>query len=577
MKLFKRQNQPKHSLFDLDGDSVEAWVNRLPRANLSETSKQLYRALDELAKLDCGFKQRLEVLEILRPAVHLILKGLEPRYLKAPIVLPENIAKVVRLCNLFNTQLEENYRLAAKDILEHRSWAGRYKQSLALALHTQLSELGQLLLRSYLLYHSEEPDFWQRLHNCYRIAHDNKLLDLRVKDADFGSCTVEQAYLRPMLFVGAHPHQLTQTAQLKLYAALHTLSAKTKILAAEPLKCCFLFDPDGTEPPIYRELCDSPDGFLGIDTSALTHFLSDQITAGPKATTNLPTRLCEKLADAWSSISDRIEERHEETRQVDLAVGISSAHFFIAEEQTFDVFSRELGLVGSAPGQSVSRSDEDPWASAHDTRVRRERDHHELSLVDVEVIDYSSPQQKKPLRKSASYRHFLVHTINVSRSGYCIAWPAIEGNQLGNGDVLCLRESHSPCWSVGCIRWIKKQSEEELHVGIAVLSHAAEPYAAIRIDGHGPAHRALLLGAESVSGKPPCLLLPSNSFEAGAEMELAQPGGRLHVRLKKALQATRHFALYAYESIALKESEKETSTDQHQEPDEDLSEVWEIL
>ena len=207
MKLFKRQNQPKHSLFDLDGDSVEAWVNRLPRANLSETSKQLYRALDELAKLDCGFKQRLEVLEILRPAVHLILKGLQPRYLKAPIVLPENISKVVRLCNLFNTQLEENYRLAAKDILEHRSWAGRYKQSLALALHTQLSELGQLLLRSYLLYHSEEPDFWQRLHNCYRIAHDNKLLDLRVKDADFGSCTVEQAYLRPMLFVGAHPHR----------------------------------------------------------------------------------------------------------------------------------------------------------------------------------------------------------------------------------------------------------------------------------------------------------------------------------------------------------------------------------
>ena len=565
MKLFKRQNQPKHSLFDLDGDSVEAWVNRLPRANLSETSKQLYRALDELAKLDCGFKQRLEVLEILRPAVHLILKGLEPRYLKAPIVLPENIAKVVRLCNLFNTQLEENYRLAAKDILEHRSWAGRYKQSLALALHTQLSELGQLLLRSYLLYHSEEPDFWQRLHNCYRIAHDNKLLDLRVKDADFGSCTVEQAYLRPMLFVGAHPHQLTQTAQLKLYAVLHTLSAKTKILAAEPLKCCFLFDPDGTEPPIYRELCDSPDGFLGIDTSALTHFLSDQITAGPKAATNLPTRLCEKLADAWSSISDRIEERHEEARQVDLAVGISSAHFFIAEEQTFDVFSGGLS-------QSPRISDDNPWPSPPAAG-----DHRGLSLADVEVIDYSSPRQKKPLSKSASYRHFLVHTINVSRSGYCIAWPAIEGNQLGNGDVLCLRESHSPCWSVGCIRWIKKQSEEELHVGIAVLSHAAEPYAAIRIDGHGPAHRALLLGAESVSGKPPCLLLPNSSFKAGIEMELSQPGSRLHVRLKQALQATRHFALYAYEAIAAEESAKEISADQRQKSDEDLSEVWEIL
>ncbi len=565
MKLFKRQNQPKHSLFDLEGDSVAAWVNKLPRANLSETSKQLYRALDELAKLDCGFKQRLEVLEVLRPAVHLILQGLQPRYLKAPIVLPENIAKVVRLCNLFNNQLEENYRLATKDILEHRSWAGRYKQSLALALHTQLSELGQLLLRSYLLYQSEEPDFWQRLHNCYRIAHDNKLLDLRVKDADFGNCTVEQAYLRPMLFVGAHPHQLTQASQLKLYAELHTLSTKARIRATEPLKCCFLFDPNGTEPPIYRELCDSPDGFLGIDTGALTHFLSEQITAGSKAATPLPTPLCEKLLDAWSSISDRIEERHEETRQVDLAVGISSAHFFIAEEQTFDVFSAGLST-------SPSRRDAPPRQAAP-----APGEHRDLSLADVEVIDYSSTQQKKPLSKSTSYRHYLVQTVNVSRSGYCIAWPAIEGNQLGNGDVLCLRENHSPCWSVGCIRWIKKQSEEELHIGIAVLSHAAEPYAAIQVGGHGPAYRALLLGAESVSGKPPCLLLPSNSFEAGTEMELAQPGGRLHVRLIQVLQATRHFALYAYEAIVPKESEKESIADQRQESHEDLSEVWEIL
>ncbi len=565
MKLFKRQNQPKHSLFDLNVGSVEAWVNKLPRANLSETSKQLYRALDELAKLDCGFKQRLEVLEVLRPAVHLILQGLQPRYLKAPIVLPENIAKVVRLCNLFNTRLEENYRLAAKDILEHRSWAGRYKQSLALALHTQLSELGQLLLRSYLLYHSEEPDFWQRLHKCYRIAHDNKILDLRVKDADFGSYTVEQAYLRPMLFIGAHPHQLPQTSQLKLYEVLHTLSAKAHIRAAEPLKCCFLFDPNGAEPPIYRELCDSPDSLLGIDTSALTDFLSDQITAGPKAAIPLPARLCEKLVDAWSSISDRIEERHEETQKVELAVGISSAHFFIAEEQTFDVFSGGLS-------QSPSRSDDNPWPAPPAAG-----NHRGQRLADVEVIDYSSTQQKKPLSKSTSYQHFLVQTVNVSRSGYCIAWPAIEGNQLGNGDVLCLRESHSPCWSVGCIRWIKKQSEEELHVGIAVLSHAAEPYAAIRIDGHGPAHRALLLGAESVSGRPPCLLLPNDSFETGTEMELAQPGGRLHVRLKQVLQATRHFAVYAYEAIVPEESNQETGSDQPQDSGEDLSEVWEIL
>ena len=561
MKL-RRRGQSSHSQFELNASSVTAWANKLPRANLAESSKQLYRALDELSSLDCSFRQRLETLEALRPPIHLILQGLQPRYLNASIVLPEKTAAVVRLCNRFNNFLADNYRLATEDILSH-SWTSRFRQSLALAVHRELTERSVLLLRSYLLYQIEPSNTWEQLHRCYQIGSKHKLNAIRVDDPCHGSCTVEQAYLRPMLFVGAHPYQMSQQAQLTLHTALHQLCAKARIQTSDPRKCCFLFNPLGNQPPIYQELCDDTEGFLGIDTSDLIELLSEQVRRGKNDNSKLPPQLCMNLLDAWSSISDRFEERHAEKRNLDLTVGLSSTHFFVAGEQPLEAFNHTPSY-DNGDGKEHS-------LAAKGSKSRPQKS--SLTTNPVEEIDYSGSQQQHKKTKANVYRHFPVQTVNVSRRGYYIAWPATESTQLRNGEVLGLRENDAPCWSVGCVRWIKKHSEEELHVGIEILSPAAESYVA-RLSDHEQPYRALLLGAESTLGTPSRLLLPNISVSEGSELELTQPAGSFRLQLKQQLSSTRDFAVYEYDASAKENSDKPSQEDS---TNEEFSELWESL
>ena len=70
-------------------------------------------------------------------------------------------------------------------------------------------------------------------------------------------------------------------------------------------------------------------------------------------------------------------------------------------------------------------------------------------------------------------------------------------------------------------------------------------------------------------------MLPHISLAEGTEVELAQPSGRLRLRLKKQLQQTRHFALYDYKVMENSRESGKTASPQH--VDEDFSEAWEIL
>ncbi|MBB3046060.1 hypothetical protein FHR99_000296 [Litorivivens lipolytica] len=536
MKL-PRSAKKQHLLFESGRESVSAWVNRLPRANLSETGKQLYRALEELSGLDCTFRQRLEILEALRPSVNLVLRGLRNNYLNTSIVLPEKATAFVHFCNALNQQLVDNYRQVSSAILE-RSWVGRYKSSLALSLHRELSEHSQLLLRQYNLYQGEDKTFWERIHACYRIAHRYRLTGTRITDNDHGHCTLEQAYLRPMLFVGANPYQLTQQFQTQLHENLHQLAEHTRIHETDPRKYCFMFDPSGTQPLVYQELCENAEGLLGLDTSALVEHITRQLNNDGDSETALPSALCRKLLRVWSSISDRIEQRNIDTQKLELAAGLASTHFYVGKEQALEDFTRglEADIVHYNNGESLS------------TLLEEHIPHQQIGPEEysVEFVSYSNSQHDITDEKSRSYRHFWVNTVNSSGNGYCISWPTSESNVLLNGDVICVREADAPCWSVGSIGWVKRHTEEELRAGIMILSHAAEAYVA-RPVGSGYVYRALLLCAERVSGKSEGLLLPNVSLPPQTELELTQPGRRKRVHIGKLLQKTRHFALYSYD------------------------------
>ena len=270
------QNLERHSLFELSTSAVADWLRSLPTANLGETTRQLYLALVELNRVNCSPKERLLILEQLRHSTHVANRGLEKHFLNQPVVLPKRARKVAQLADTLNKQMAIGYSLCANQFLAmHR--LRRPKDQLALAFHRAITEHSLVLLRNFQLYRNEEAGFWKTIHELFYQALKHKVSRESVSDEQWGSSTLEQCYLRPMLLFSARPHQLRQASQAQVFAHLSRWSRDARVRGDQFEQCVFLFKPTRDAPPVYRELCEDARGWLGIDAQALCKKLEQEL------------------------------------------------------------------------------------------------------------------------------------------------------------------------------------------------------------------------------------------------------------------------------------------------------------
>ena len=114
---------------------VRRWLSGLPKANLGETARQLYQAIQELNRLRTTAQGRLQLLELLRPEIHMVCKALERYFVNQPIVLSEQPRKVASLCQALQNHLATGYKLIS---VELSSQTGRESQQLLIILITTI-------------------------------------------------------------------------------------------------------------------------------------------------------------------------------------------------------------------------------------------------------------------------------------------------------------------------------------------------------------------------------------------------------------------------------------------------------
>jgi len=71
---------------------MQAWLSNLSMLNVGETARQLFTTLRELADLDTDETLRMELCEVLRPALHTINASLSKHYINQNILLDERSA-----------------------------------------------------------------------------------------------------------------------------------------------------------------------------------------------------------------------------------------------------------------------------------------------------------------------------------------------------------------------------------------------------------------------------------------------------------------------------------------------------
>ena len=565
---------------------LQAWVDQLPLMNMGETSRQLYQYLQELNRLSLDTRTRLQLLEIVRPAVLHVCDSLGKHYLKQSLVLPEKARRVASLAQALQGHLAGGYKLVVARGIQRiqrmpqegereRPQEREIRLAIATALERALAALGDTLLRCYQLYFPTPRHVWLELHQLYLLAATHQLALLPVADPALKrspSMTVAHAYYRTLLLATAKPNQLRQQELAWVYEATETWAALIAVRPAASLDDLFVFDLLLDRPPTYRtHVSAARQSCRYIDSQALVSRLAQCVNGKPPEGFFLPRGVSEgllaHLQQAWGALTERSFQRQGQQIRLEVCFGIGALHHYSSNGIDFAAQigaaqQRVLAGEDNKPFSGQVRRDagtgmrpalpEEAWDQSFDGDNRRMA--HETATV--ESIDLSritaAVQAYGTEVKAMQFDCHACQTVNVSPGGYCLAWQGETPAQLRTGELIGVREEEHHEWTVGVIRWVRQLTHQGAQFGIELLAPRALPAAARVLKKTGDSGeflRVLLLPELHAIAQPATLLVPAVGFTAGARVELLRQGAGERVQLLRRVSSTASFGQFEFRSL----------------------------
>jgi hypothetical protein len=580
-----------HSQFALNATAVANWLSHLPLANLGESTRQLFQALSELSHVACKTKDRFEILEKIRPKVHYVTESLSQHYLNKPIILLEKTEKIVLLAETLNTHLANGYCQTYQGF-EAENRLMRPKEAMATSLHRALTEHSCILLRNYQLYRNTNPNFWKLLHSIYHCAQLSKLTKYKIEDKVHGDGTVLQAYLRPLMLACSRPHQLPQSQIIDVYEALNQWTAAIELRSDRLESCVFLLNPTDDAQPIYRELVKRAPGpeWLGIDTKYIlnTGTLSkNNLHKRTSSSKQLPKYIIDQLSIAWSSSTSRTSDRVPCNEPALIALGMNTAHFYIANQLDFEYFQIQRDEAERSPDPFISdKKADDPWSAntGPDTRDlnSHSKEHLDIEFGEaaqtVETINYVLPSDRRVQAASDNKHQYLRSRIlDTSSNGFRIELPEAIKIRIRTGELIGIKANDFDGWRLAVVRWLR--SDDHYQMGVETLATTATPYS-MRIVHSSLAvqeyQRAMLLPGGQLAPSPLLLMSDISGFSSEQTVELIRPGHTMRVKLGKSIACSNAFKLFTFSDVT-RNNISPDPRDPNQEHKGEFNQLWDIL
>lgn len=537
---------------------IRDWVNTLPMANIGEVSRQLYHAIIEINQLFTAPQTRLQLLELVRPRIDFVCAELSRHYLGLAIALPEKQRKIANLSQALQLHLSGGYKTCILEFLDNGG-VDKHRKSIATACHRALSCLGATIVRAHQLYCPSPARSWLESHRLFRFAQRNRLTDVVVDDETLihrSSSTVADAYKRILLLGCARPNQLRQNELLQVYELFESWTDLAQCGPELTDDALFIVNMERDTPPVYRSLVQqehSHDSF-GFDTTELSARITRHLhgragygQAGDEPGIPLPTpvsdTLLTHLSQALGILTKRNFNRIVSEGRLDVCVGLTATHFFVAGQKNFNQFVSGNESAGMADGEdnqflSASRRRNDVWAGAHDAspgdEVLRSADSPITFRGSGGSVDDDQKQKNRP-------RAYSTILLNTSPGGYCVSWETDVPPSLQAGEVLGVREQPTHPWSIALVRWIRQVKNQGTQVGIELIAPSASPCGVRLIQKVGNSSeylRGLLLPEISAVNQAATLVTPRLPFQPGSRISLLHDGRDDQGQLSRRVSAT---------------------------------------
>lgn len=474
----------------LDPRSLAGWIAALPRANAQATLRQLEDGLRDLERVALKPGQRLELLELLRPAVLESIALLQRQLQGSALPLADlKLVQAEQWLGL-HAALARGYRAAAA---EHCAPAGKLPflrgGQVALALHRALLHAAQALDAAFWRYSAPPAGLWTLLHAVYAFAQERELHAQPPKGADPADGSARHQILLALLFAAANPYRFAQREQAELKTQLAAL-ADAVVLQTGARDGAIAVDPMADAGPGFvtdERLAEG--GVLWLDVAPLRAQIEAALAADPAATAvHLRTRLggagarltathARRLLASWQQASARGHHRLPAGHTLDTVIGLTGLHYQLAGGLDFDAFLREVN------GARIEATERERAAWTHAG---------------------SGEGARVPVQPAR------VH--DQSLGGYRLGWDAGVAVRARVGELIGLALGDEPVrdWMVGLIRWLRYNGDGSVDAGVELLARRAQAVAvrsAASRGGERPALRGIRFDSLDAAA-PSGLVLP---------------------------------------------------------------------
>ncbi len=580
---------------------IKEWLQNLPLTQAQQVSAQLYTAVQEISRLNIGSEQRLAILELLRVPVHQTLSGLARKYLNQPLILPDAALKTATIAQAIQKHFLNNYLILVRQLCQKSETKQETQALQALVISRALTSLSLLTLRSYQLYLPIASQVWSEIHTLYQLACALDLAQLPVDDSlphQQQLKTIHHQYLRLLLLATARVNQLRQDDIENTYNLLETLAPSAELNDYSPngKENLFVVLTNSNRPPFYKShwrpaaITDTRAALELRTDNLITSLMKLYKNAGDSngeasSPATLSAALAKHLEQAWSLLALRSFERQDVDATIDVTVGLSNIHFYLAGEQAFNVFLNHTNSIAGAAErgdifqkrgvqlkQPSTLKADDPWGDAFEIKGTALEGQAlptlniEKKILEREKVDY---QGQHPV--------YQVPLVDRSLGGYGLEWRSEIPVQVRAGELLGLREYGRNKWAIGVVRWAH-QIKGATQLGIQILApHAIPVGIAIvhKTGGFSEYLRALQIPELRAINQPASLITNAVSFHEYNKARLYYQStpenataGDKSIQLTQRLFATSAFSQFGFRELMTTAGETSAAKN-------DFKSVWE--
>ncbi len=537
------------SFCDPDPTSLSDWVGSLPMANTEETATKIRQATFEIARLAVDFRQRMELLESLRPSLHYLCARLD-----RAATTSDNGDSIARTAQRLQTNLSSGYKaviMAALAEADDRNVA----DIISLAIYRAISDLSRTMLRTLQFYVAPADRMWLELNQLYLLAEQLGVQDERWEDAENHSnpeTSSKDAYLRAILLALSKPNQLRHRQLSHLFNALEVWTQTVALDEAED-EALYSIDLASDQGPRHSELLHDAIEARCIGTGILVFeieaFLND-IDGNLTIPDQIDNSLASHLTNSWGAMQQRAHHRAAVSSAMKVCVGMRAVHYFLSGgvefaaqfDETDAALRKEVNPFINPDIQFYTDGavSKDVWDDAFDLSVRIP---FNPKIEDPEERLLGDPDGKKkrpPNDQQKGYICYDTTTLDTSPGGYRIRWNGPLPASVQTGELVAMREPSDPRWYVSVVRWIRQEAEGTF-LGVELIAPRAIPVAARVVNKRGgPSEyaRALLLPELLPIGQSASLLTPPLPFKAGQKIHISRQGIQTTAQLNQCTLKT---------------------------------------